>query len=74
MNFKTENGDISHCSENIFPLNLKISHLLINVIHKCVSTYKCVSNSCEKKGSKKQMKKVKLYPVECRVPKHSQER
>jgi len=30
--------------------------------------------SCEKKGSKKQMRKAKLYPFECRVPKNSKER
>ena len=32
------------------------------------------ANSCEKKGSKKQMRKGKIYPFECRVPKNSQER
>ena len=27
--------------------------------------------SCEKKGSKKQRRKGKIYPFECRVPKNS---
>ena len=31
-------------------------------------------NSCEKKGSKKQRRKGKIYPFECRVPKNSKER
>ena len=31
-------------------------------------------NSCEKKTSKKQMRKEKIYPFECRVPKNSKER
>ena len=32
------------------------------------------TNSCEKKGSKKQRRKGKIYPFECRVPKTSKER
>ena len=31
-------------------------------------------NSCEKKESKKQRRKGKIYPFECRVPKNSKER
>ena len=31
-------------------------------------------NSCEKKGSKKQKRKGKIYPFECRVPKNTKER
>ena len=31
-----------------------------------------LTNSCEKKGSKKQRRKGKIYPFECRVPKNSQ--
>ena len=30
--------------------------------------------SCEKKRSKKQRRKGKIYPFECRVPKNSKER
>ena len=30
-----------------------------------------LTNSFEKKGSKKQRRKVKIYPIECRVPKNS---
>ena len=30
--------------------------------------------SCEKKGGKKQRRKGKIYPFECRVPKNSKER
>ena len=30
--------------------------------------------SCEKKGSKRQRRKGKMYPLECRVPKNSKER
>ena len=30
-----------------------------------------LTNSCEKKGSKKQRSKGKIYPSECRVPKNS---
>ena len=33
-----------------------------------------VTNSCEKKRSKKQRRKGKIYPFECRVPKNSKER
>ena len=33
-----------------------------------------LTNSCEKKRSKKQRKKGKIYPFECRVPKSSKER
>ena len=32
------------------------------------------TNSCEKKRSKKQRRKVKIFPSECRLPKNSQER
>ena len=32
------------------------------------------TNSCEKKISKKQRGKGKIFPFECRVPKNSQER
>ena len=31
-------------------------------------------NSCEKKRSKKQRRKGKIYPFECRVPKDSKEK
>ena len=33
-----------------------------------------LTNSCEKKGSKKQRRKRKIYLFECRVPKNSKER
>ena len=33
-----------------------------------------LKNSCEKKRSKKQRRKGKIYPFECRVPKNSKER
>ena len=33
-----------------------------------------LTNSCEKKRSKKQRRKGKIYPFECRVPKNSKER
>ena len=33
-----------------------------------------LTNSCEKKRSKKQRRKGKTYPFECRVPKNSKER
>ena len=33
-----------------------------------------LTNSCEKKGSKKQTGKGKIYSFECRVPKNSKER
>ena len=33
-----------------------------------------LTNSCEKKRSKKQRRKGKIYPSECRVPKNSKER
>ena len=33
-----------------------------------------LQNSCEKKGSKKQGRKGKIYPFECRVPKNDKER
>ena len=33
-----------------------------------------LKNSCEKKGSKKQRRKGKIFPFECRVPKNSKER
>ena len=33
-----------------------------------------LTNICEKKRSEKQMRKEKMYPFECRVPKNSKER
>ena len=33
-----------------------------------------LTNSCEKKRSKKQRKKGKIYPFECRISKNSKER
>ena len=33
-----------------------------------------LTNICEKKRSKKQRRKGKMYPFECRVPKNSKER
>ena len=33
-----------------------------------------LTNSCEKKRSKKQRRKVKIFPIECRVPKNSKYR
>ena len=33
-----------------------------------------LTNSCERKRSKKQRKKGKIFPFECRVPKNSKER
>ena len=33
-----------------------------------------LTNNCEKKGSKNQRRKGKIYPFECRVPKNSKER
>ena len=33
-----------------------------------------LTNSCEKKGSEKQITKGKIYPFECRVPKNSKKR
>ena len=33
-----------------------------------------LTNSCEKKRSKEQRKKGKIFPFECRVPKNSKER
>ena len=33
-----------------------------------------LTNSCEKERSKKQKRKGKIYPFECRVPKNSTER
>ena len=33
-----------------------------------------LTNSCEKKRSKKQRRKGKIFPFECRIPKNSKER
>ena len=33
-----------------------------------------IANSCEKKRSKKQRRKGKIFPLECSIPKDSQER
>ena len=33
-----------------------------------------LTNSCEKKGSKKQKRKGKIYPFESKVPKNSKKR
>ena len=33
-----------------------------------------LTNSCEKKRGKKQRRKGKIYPLECRVPKNLKER
>ena len=32
-----------------------------------------LTNSCEKKRSERQRRKIKIYPAECRVPKNSKE-
>ena len=45
---------------------------------KCKKANGCLrrpyKNSCEKKRSKRQRRKGKIYPFECRVPKNSKER
>ena len=41
---------------------------------KWLSEVVCLINSCEKKRSKKQKRKGKIFPFECRVPKNSKER
>ena len=50
----------------------------IKTIHKkkkCKMTVRGgLINSCEKKRSKKQRRKGKIFPFECRVPKNSKER
>ena len=33
-----------------------------------------LTNNCEEKRSKKQRRKGKIYPFECRVPKNTKER
>jgi len=33
-----------------------------------------LTNSCEKKRCERQRRKGKIYPFECRVPKHNKER
>ena len=38
------------------------------------AVWRGLTNSCEKKGSKKQRRNGKIYPFECRVPKNSKER
>ena len=38
-----------------------------------MSVWRGLTNSCEKKRSKKQRRKGKTYPSECRVPKNSKE-
>ena len=44
------------------------------VMHKIkMATWGVLKNSCEKKRSKKQRKKGKIYPFECRVAKNSKE-
>ena len=39
-----------------------------------VAVWGGLTNSCEKKRSKKQRRKGKIYASECRVPKNSKER
>ena len=39
-----------------------------------MAVWEGLNNSCEKKRSKKQRRKGKIYPFECRVPKNSKER
>ena len=39
-----------------------------------MATWGSLTNSCEKKRSKKQRRKGKIFSLECRVPKHSKER
>ena len=39
-----------------------------------MAVWRGLTNSCEKKRSKKQRRKVKVYPFECRVPKNSKEK
>ena len=39
-----------------------------------MAVYGGLINSCEKKRSKKQRRKGKIFPSECRVPKNSKER
>ena len=38
-----------------------------------MAVWRGLTNSCEKKGSKKQKRKGQIYPFECRVPKNSKE-
>ena len=39
-----------------------------------MAVWGALTNSCEKKRSKKLRRKGKIYPFECRVPKNSKER
>ena len=39
-----------------------------------MAVWGALTNSCEKKRSKKQRRKEKIYPSECRGPKNSKER
>ena len=39
-----------------------------------LAVWEGLTNTCEKKRSKKQRRKGKIYPFECRVPKNSKER
>ena len=39
-----------------------------------MAVYGGLTNSCEKKKSKKQRRKGKIFPFECRVPKNSKEK
>ena len=39
-----------------------------------MAVWEGLKNNCEKKRSKKQRGKGKIYPYECRVPKNSKER
>ena len=41
---------------------------------KAKALLRSLANSCEKKRSKRQRRKAKIYPFECRVPKNSKER
>ena len=39
-----------------------------------MAVWRGLTNSCEKKRSKRQRRKGKIHPFECRVPKNSKER
>ena len=64
------NGGSWHCTED-----RNQDHPQVKEMQKSkMAVWGGLTDCCEKKGSKKQRRKAKIYPFECRVPKNSKKR
>ena len=68
--FETDNFTLEHCTKGRDQDHPKKEKCKKGKMVVCGG----LTNSCEKKGSKRQRRKGKIHPFECRVPKNSKER